>query len=141
MMGEVAFETRGVDWQSVPHEIAFAAYPNTTLEPRERYALLYHAEQAVMGRKPGGKPSQHAAAAASGDALTTLFQDYDWADEVLHVHLGRRVLARAYDSADERDEAGGRIWDEYERILAQDQALDRSDWWSEFYAGVRKQST
>ena len=27
-----------------------------------------------------------------------------------------------------------------ERILAQDQALDRSDWWSEFYAGVRKQS-
>lgn len=141
MMGEVAFETRGVDWQSVPHEVAFAAYPNTTLEPRERYALLYYAEQAVMGQKPGGKPAQHAAAAASGDALTTLFQDYDWADEVLHVHLGRQVLARAYDSADERDEAGGRIWDEYERILAQDQALDRSDWWSEFYAGVRKQST
>ena len=52
-----------------------------------------------------------------------------------------QVLARAYDSADERDEAGGRIWDEYDRILAQDQALDRSDWWSEFYAGVRKQST
>ena len=73
--------------------------------------------------------------------MTTLFQDYDWADEVLHVHLGRQVLARAYDSADERDEAGGRIWDEYERILAQDQALDRSDWWSDFYAGVREQST
>ena len=141
MMGEVAFETRGVDWQSVPHEIAFAAYPNTTLEPRERYALLYHAEQAVMGRKPGGKPAQHAAAAASGDALTTLFQDYDWADEVLHVHLGRHVLARAYDSVAERDDAGGRSWDEYERILVQDQALDRSEWWSEFYAGLPAQST
>ena len=49
--------------------------------------------------------------------------------------------APPYDSADERDEARRRIWDEYERILAQDQALDRSDWWSEFYAGVRKQST
>ena len=57
------------------------------------------------------------------------------------LHLGRQVLARAYYSADERDEAGRRIWEEYERILAQDQALDRSDWWSEFYAGVRKQST
>jgi hypothetical protein len=141
MMGEVAFETRGVDWQSVPHEVAFAAYPNTTLEPRERYALLYHAEQAVMGRKQGGKPAQHAAAAASGDALTTLFQDYDWADEVLHVRIGRRVLAQAYASVAERDEAGGRAWDEYERILAEDQALDRSDWWSEFYANVREQST
>jgi hypothetical protein len=140
MMGEVAFETRGVDWQSVPHELSFAAYPNTTFEPRERYALLYHAEHAVMGRRPGGKPSQHAAAAASGDALATLFQDYDWADEVLHVHIGRRVLAQAYDSADERDAAGARAWDEYERILAQDQALDRAEWWGDFYAAVREQS-
>jgi hypothetical protein len=141
MMGEVAFETRGVDWHSVPHELSFAEHPNTTLEPRERYALLYHAEHAVMGRKPGGKPSQHAAAVASGDALATLFQDYDWADEVLHVHIGRRVLARAYDSVDERDEAGARTWDQYERILAEDQALDRSEWWSDFYAVVRQQST
>ena len=141
MMGEVAFETRGVDWHSVPHELSFAEHPNTTLEPRERYALLYHAEHAVMGRKPGGKPSQHAAAVASGDTLATLFQDYDWADEVLHVHIGRRVLARAYESVDERDEAGARTWDQYERILAEDQALDRSEWWSDFYAVVRQQST
>jgi hypothetical protein len=141
MMGEVGFETRGADWHSVPHEISFAAHPNTTLEPRERYALLYHAEHAVMGRRPGGKPSQHAAAAASGDALTTLFQDYDWADEVLHVHIGRRVLAGAYATADERDEAGARAWADYERILTQDRALDRSDWWGDFYAGVREQST
>jgi hypothetical protein len=29
----------------------------------------------------------------------------------------------------------------YERILAEDQALDRSEWWSDFYAVVRQQST
>ena len=79
--------------------------------------------------------------AASGDALTTLFHDYDWADEVLHVRIGRRVLAQAYASVGERDEAGGRAWDEYERILAEDQALDRSEWWSEFCANVREQPT
>jgi hypothetical protein len=140
MMGEVAFEARGVDWQSVPHELSFASYPNTTLEPRERYALLYRAEHAVMGRRPGGKPAQHSAARASGDALATLVQDYDWADEVLHVHIGRRVLAQVYDTVDERDEAGTHAWHEYERILVEDQALDRSDWWDEFYAGVAEQS-
>jgi hypothetical protein len=128
------------DSQSVPHELSFASYPNTTLEPRERYALLYRAEHAVMGRGPGGKPAQHSAARASGDALATLFQDYDWADEVLHVHIGRRVLAQVYDTVDERDEAGTHAWHEYERILVEDQALDRSDWWDEFYADVAEQS-
>jgi hypothetical protein len=137
MMGEVAFETRGVDWRSVPHELSFASYPNTTLEPRNRYALLHWAEHNVMGRKPGGKPAQHAAALASGDALAALIQDYDWADEVLHVQIGRRVLARAYDGVEERDLAGRRAWEAYARILERDQALDRSEWWDEFYAGVR----
>lgn len=107
----------------------------------EAVRFLHRLEHAVMGRKPGGKPSQHAAALASGDALTTLFQDYDWADEVLHVHIARRVLTTAFESADERDEAGARAWDGYERITAQDRALDRSDWWNEFYAGVGGRST
>ncbi len=49
--------------------------------------------------------------------------------------------ARAYATADERDEAGARAWADYERILTQDRALDRSDWWSDFYAGVQEQST
>lgn len=136
MMGEVAFEAQGVDWQTVPHELSFASYPNTSLEPRARYALLYGAEQAVMGNKPGGKRAQHAAARASGDPLTTLFLDYDWADEVLHVHIGRRVLSGAYDSVEERDEAAARAWAVYESILEQDRALERSDWWGEFYSGV-----
>jgi len=91
MLGEVAFETRGVDWHTVPHELAFASYPNAELEPRARYALLYRSEHAVMGkgrkgdRQHAGKPDQHAHARASGDPLSTLFLDFDWADEVLHV--------------------------------------------------------
>lgn len=142
MLGEVAFETRGVDWHTVPHELSFASFPNTRLEPRERYALLYHGEHGAMGksRKRGaqqaGKPAQHAAARASGDALSTLFHDYDWADEVLHVHIGRRVLAAAFATTGERDEAAARALAGYERIAELDRALERSDWWGEFYAGI-----
>jgi hypothetical protein len=146
MFGEVAFETRGVDWQSVPHELAFASYPSNELEPRERYALLYRSEQAVMsdskrrevGMQHAGKRSQHEAARASGDPLATLFQDFDWADEVLHVNIARRVLESAYPTREERDEAGARALAGLERVVARDLALPRSDWWDAFYADVRR---
>jgi hypothetical protein len=142
MLGETAFETRGMDWHVVPQELTFASFPNSRLEPRERYALLYHSEHAAMGKshskrdnQHAGKPAQHAAARASGDALSTLFHDYDWADEVLHVHIARRVLAEAYDSTKERDEAGARARAAYDRIADAD-SRQRPDWWSEFYAEV-----
>jgi hypothetical protein len=140
MLGETAFEARGLDWRAVPQELTFASFPNTQLEPRERYALLYHSEHAAMGKshskrdnQHAGKPAQHAAARASGDALSTLFHDYDWADEVLHVHIARRVLAQAYDSTKERDEAGARARAAYDRIADED-SRERPDWWSAFYA-------
>jgi len=146
MFGEVAFETRGVDWHTVPHELAFASYPNTELEPRDRYALLYHAEHAVMsdtrrreaGMQHAGKQTQHALASASGDSLSTLFLDFDWADEVLHVNIARRVLAHAFETRQERDEAGARAAAGLERVVEHDRALPRSEWWDEFYAGVQR---
>lgn len=145
MLGEVAFETRGVDWHTVPHELAFASYPSTALEPRERYALLYRSEHAVMsdskrkdaGMQHAGKRSQHAAAVAAGDPLSTLYLDFDWADEVLHVNIARRVLARAYETREERDEAGARAAAGLEQIVERDRALPRSDWWEAFFDEVR----
>jgi hypothetical protein len=138
MFGEAWFETRGVDWQSVPHELSFASYPNTQLAPRERYALLYGAEHTAM--RKDGKRAQHDTAAASGDALATLFQDFDWADEVLHVHIARRVLAQAFATTRERDAAAARAWAAYERIVEDDRKLDRSDWWGKFYADVQSRT-
>ncbi len=136
MFGEAWFETHGIDWQTVPHDLSFASYPNTEFTPHERYALLYAAEHTAMRRD--GKRAQAEAAAASGDALAALYQDFDWADEVLHVHLGRRVLLEhVYESTKELDEAADRIWEVFDRIPEADRALPRSDWWDEFYAGVR----
>jgi hypothetical protein len=84
-----------------------------------------------------GKRAQHDTAAASGDTLATLFQDFDWADEVLHVHIARRVLAQAFATTRERDDAAERAWAAYERIVEEDRKLDRSDWWGKFYADVQ----
>ena len=137
MFGEAWFEKHGVDWQTVPHDLSFASYPNTEFSPHERYALLYAAEHTAMRRD--GKRAQAEAAAASGDALATLYLDFDWADEVLHVHLGRRVLLQhVYGSTKELDEAADRIWEVFDRIPEADRSLARSDWWDEFYAGVRR---
>ena len=135
MFGEAWFESHGVDWRTVPHDLSFASYPATELTPHERYALLYAAEHTAM--RSDGKRAQAEAAAASGDALAALYQDFDWADEVLHVHLGRRVLLQhVYDSTKELDEAADRIWEVFDRIPEADRSLPRSDWWDEFYAGI-----
>lgn len=135
MFGEAWFETHGIDWCSVPHDLSFASYPNTELGAHERYALLYAAERMAM--RKDGKRAQYEAAAASGNALAALYQDFDWADEVLHVHLGRRVLLpQVYESTKELDEEAERIWAVFDRIPEEDRALQRSDWWDEFYAGV-----
>ena len=99
----------------MPHDLSFASYPNTELEPHERYTLLYAAER--MGMRRTGKRAQYEAAAASGDALATLYQDLDWADEVLHVHLARRVLlTHVYETTKELDETGEHIWEVFDRV-------------------------
>jgi hypothetical protein len=39
--------------------------------------------------KRTGKKFEREVALATADHLTTLIQDYDWADEVLHARIGR----------------------------------------------------
>ena len=65
------------------------------------------------------------------------------------LRLGGRGLARpprAARAADARrgttkelDETGEHIWEVFDRIPEVDRALPRSDWWDEFYAGIRAQ--
>ncbi len=58
----------------------------------------------------------------------------------MHVHLARRVLlTHVYGTTKELDETGEHIWEVFDRIPEADRALPRSDWWDEFYAGIRAQ--
>jgi hypothetical protein len=139
MMGEVGFESVGVDWTALPVPIANSYVINTRLTPLERHVVLYDIEQRLM-RRESGKRYEWETAVAVGNPLMANFQDYDWADEVLHTQIGRRWLipelgdrdavARCAEGAREKlQEAYGS-----EPQLRQD---TKTNWWTAFYAAMR----
>ena len=137
MMGEIAFELSGLNWAAVPHEISFGEFPNTQLEPADRHCLLWGIEQGLM--KPDGKQLEFKVASESGDPLSTTFQDFDWADEVLHAQIGRRWLLPAFESMEAMQQRYEEVLARFQAILDQDQALPRSEWWDAFYRQVPHQ--
>jgi hypothetical protein len=136
MMGSVAFEARGVDWKcAIPLNVSFALRLNLHATPVERQMMLYAIEQSLMPAETG-KRFEHETAVAAGDALSAHFHDYDWADEVLHAQIGRRVLKREGISADEARERGREVHEKTWAALAQYRDRDEQrDWWPAF---VRK---
>jgi hypothetical protein len=140
MMGEVGFESVGVDWTALPVPIANSYAINTRLSPLERHAVLYDIEQHLM-RRETGKRYEWETAVAVGNPLLANFQDYDWADEVLHTQIGRRWLVPELGSRDAvgRCAEGARVklQEAYagEPQLRQD---TKTNWWSAFYATMQR---
>jgi integrase len=136
MMGTVALAARGVDWmREVPLNVSFSLRLNLHATPVERQMMLYAIEQSLM---PGetGKRFEYETALAAGDALSAHFQDYDWADEVLHAQIGRRMLKREDISSEEARERAKPIHEKTWAALDQYRSLgEQHDWWPDF---VRK---
>jgi hypothetical protein len=136
MMGEAAFEAAGIDWTTIPLNIGFSLRLNRHATARERALLLYAIEQSLM---PGdsGKRHEYDIALAAGDALSALFHDYDWADEVVHAQTGRRWLKTAGLLGPDTLERGRaiheRTWQELDRYREGDTA---PEWWREFVRRV-----
>jgi hypothetical protein len=91
MMGEAGLYNNGMAFYEYPIELEGSMALNTAFEPRDAHIALWAVEQALMARDTGKRFELHMAT-TSGDPLVTLFQDYDWADEVLHAQIGRRWL-------------------------------------------------
>ena len=136
MMGTVAFEAAGIDWTQLPLNVGFALRLNLHATPLERQILLFAIEQSLM---PGdtGKRFEYETAVAAGDALSAHFHDFDWADEVLHARIGRRLLQREGIGVEEALARGAEI---HARTWA---ALDRyrpaevpAEWWDGFVRRV-----
>jgi hypothetical protein len=69
----------------------------------------------------------------AGDALSAHFHDYDWADEVLHAHIGRRWLKREGVTPDNAMDRAGPIHERTWAELARYKHLDpQLDWWDDF---------
>jgi hypothetical protein len=139
MLGETLLEHHGVDWRRLPINVTFSYKLARYCTPVERHILLYAIEQSLMPRTTG-KPYEHRIAGDSGDALSMLFHDFDWADEVLHVDIARRCLKPELPGG--LGEARGRAEALWQRIGEQlereplPQANDaRGDWWKYY---VRK---
>lgn len=135
MMGEVGFAKLGLDWSKlVMVNFTWSLALNTQLKPLERHAVLYFIEQGLMPKT--GKRFEWEVGQASKNPLAALFQDYDWADEVLHARVGRDWYVKEFDDAQRAvkygDECWSRVlmnWEDWRR-----QGLTQHrNWWPELY--------
>jgi hypothetical protein len=108
MMGEVGFVAAGVDWRKVMINFTWSMALNTQLKPIERHAVLYFIEQGLMPRT--GKRYEWEVGVASKNPLAATFQDYDWADEVLHARIGRDWYLKEFDDPKQAVKYGDDCW-------------------------------
>jgi len=109
MMGELGFASVGVDWpRNVMVNFTWSLGLNTQLTPIERHAVLYFIEQGLMPKN--GKRYEWEVARKSHHPLSALFQDYDWADEVLHARIGRDWYLKEFKNAAEAVDYGDKCW-------------------------------
>ena len=115
---EVALERQGVPFHAFPIEVQGSMALNTRFTPREAHLLLWVIEQDLMAAATG-KKHELEVAAAHGDPLLETFQDFDWADEVLHARTGLRWVASEFASRAEAEAAAREIWRRYDEIAAE----------------------
>jgi hypothetical protein len=129
MMGEVWFAKIGLDWSRYPNHVAWSMHLNLDRTPLERHIILYFIEQNLMDGKTGKKLEWKIAKAANDD-LATYFQDYDWADEVLHAQIGRRWLKPDVGDVKALLERGREIAGRASpTIEARIKLAEQTDWW------------
>ncbi len=134
MMGEVGFSSLEIDWRQIPINFTWSRNLNGQLNARERHGVLFFIEQGLMPRT--GKRYEWEVGMQSGDALSGMFQDFDWADEVLHAQIGRRWYVPKFKSLNEALQYGDECWS---RVLSQwrsyrDQGLtEHRNWWPDIY--------
>lgn len=134
MMGEVGFRALGVDWTAIPINFTWSLNLNTQLTAQERHAVLFYIEQGLMPRT--GKRYEWEVGTASGNPLSGVFQDFDWADEVLHAQIGRQWYVPGFSGLNEALAYGDQCWS---RVLSRwsefrDRGLtEHRNWWPDVY--------
>jgi len=135
MMGEVGFVNLGIDWpKQVMINFTWSLALNTQLKPIERHAVLYFIEQGLMPKN--GKRFEWEVGLASHNPLSALFQDYDWADEVLHARVGRDWYLKNFEDPKKAVQYGDHCWS---RVLMnwakwrEEGLTQHRNWWPDTY--------
>jgi hypothetical protein len=132
MLGSVYFEALGVDWKRL-----IAIHPGMSirllsLNVQDAHLVLYAIEQKLM---PGnsGKRLEYEISRNAQDRLAAYIQDYDWADEVLHVQIGRQwLLPRLALRPQEAVERGWALRSQTATLLdAYESRGAQVNWWPE----------
>ncbi|MFN7141798.1 MAG: hypothetical protein ACK4UN_20960, partial [Limisphaerales bacterium] len=135
MMGEVGFASLGVNWpKNVMINFTWSLGLNTQLTPIERHGVLYFIEQGLMPKT--GKRYEWEVGLQSQNRLAATFQDYDWADEVLHARIGRDWYLKNFSTAREGVEYGDQCWSKVLMGWKQwrDEGLtEHRNWWPDLY--------
>ena len=109
MMGETGFVSLGLDWPKlVMINSTWSLMVNGQLTAKERHAVLYFIEQGLMPKT--GKRHEWEVATMSHNDLSKTFQDFDWADEVLHARVGRDWYVTDMPSPAEATAYGDACW-------------------------------
>ena len=142
MMGEVFFHAKGIDYTRFPNHVGWSLQHNFDCTALERHLILYQIEQSLMHGKTG-KKYEWEIAKASNDPLVTYFQDYDWADEVLHAQIGRRWLGPVVGDTPAMMEKARDVSERRKPIVEQRSSKSpQIDWWPDFVlAALGKPST
>jgi hypothetical protein len=134
MMGEVGFVSLGIDWTKIPINFTWSLNLNTQLSAIERHAVLYFIEQGLMPRT--GKRYEWEVGTQSGEPLSGLFQDFDWADEVLHARIGRDWYVKDFANLKESLDYGDRCWTKvvsHWRRYLEEELTQHRNWWPDIY--------
>lgn len=135
MMGETGFVSLNLPWpELVMVNSTWSHCLNTQLTPKERHAVLYFIEQGLMPKT--GKRHEWEISQAAANPLATTFQDFDWADEVLHARIGRDWYVAAIPSGAEAVAYGDECWSKVLIDWNQWKAnglTEHRNWWPDLY--------
>ncbi len=138
MMGEVALYQEGVAFHDYPIQKIISVAYNTKLKPLESHAVLWGIEQGLMPKETG-KRYEWVVAMDAGNELIATFQDFDWADEVLHAQNGRKWLTSEFNNMDEMvafKDASINKW--IEAINSYKHLSKQENWWEAFMDEIRR---
>ena len=134
LMGQVGFQQLGLDWSKIAIRHAWAHELNTMLSAKERHGVLYFIEQGLMPKT--GKRHEWEIAKRANNPLLATFQDFDWADEVLHARIGRDWYVKEFPSATEAVDSGNKAWTSVYKNrpdYAEAGLTQNRNWWPDFY--------
>lgn len=100
MFGEAAIEDLFDDRAAMPLREWETEYLYK-LEPLPLYAMLCDVEAGLMKYPPGKRFEYEFCRDRAHHPLMTTLQDFDWADEVLHVNIARRQLKTWFSGTEE----------------------------------------